>query len=229
MNGLHTRNTDEKNTLIESNTALVHSIVKRYLGRGYEYDDLFQTGCIGLCKAAERFNPELGYAFSTYAVPLIMGEIRRFLRDDGIIKVSRYYKEINIKANQAIQSFQSANGREPSLSELSEITGIKGEDLSAAFDASRTPVSIYSASDDGDRNVSDKLVSDNFSDDTYVNRITLGNIINSFSQRDKNLIIYRFFKDKTQLETASLLGISQVQVSRIEKKLLERIKIHFST
>lgn len=217
-----------RDKFIEENTGLVHSIVKRYLGRGYEYDDLFQTGCIGLCKAAERFNPDLGYNFSTYAVPLIMGEIRRFLRDDGIIKVSRHYKEINLKAGIAINSFVQKHGREPTLSELSEECGISCEDLSAALEASQLPVSIYGSSDSDDTSEIDSFVSDKFNDEIFVDKLALCNIISSFIPRDRNLIIYRYFKDKTQSETAKLLGISQVQVSRIEKRLLERIRILFS-
>jgi len=219
---------DNYNEIIEKNTGLVHSVVKRFTGRSYEYDDLFQVGCIGLCKAASRFDSSLGFSFSTYAVSLIIGEIKRFIRDDGIIKVSRHYKETSIKAGISIKRFTDENGREPSISELSELTGISKEDLIASMEATQSPVSIYPDKENENSYQNEKMLSDGFNDDKYINKIALNTIINSFPPRDRRLIIYRYFKDKTQLETARLLGISQVQVSRIEKNLLEKIKFFLS-
>ncbi len=208
------------------NIALVHSIVKRFLGRGTEYDDLFQIGCIGLVNAIRRFNPDLGFAFSTYATALIMGEIRRFLRDDGIIKVSRHLKEISFKANTYIKIFTDKNGREPTLSELSTLSGIPTEEIASAFDAVRPPHSIYKENDNG-QTIADTYSSESDIAEEAACRTLLKQILKGLPLREQKIIVYRYFKDKTQNETAHLLGISQVQVSRIEKKLLEKIRKEF--
>lgn len=214
---------DEK---VSENIALVHSIVKRFQGRGAEYDDLFQIGCIGLINAIRRFNPDLGFAFSTYATSLIMGEIRRFLRDDGIIKVSRHLKEISFKANTYIKIFTDKNGREPTLSELSELSGIAVEEITSALDAVKLPHSIYKENSEG-QTLADTCSSQEDIAEDAACRTVLKQILKDLPPREQKIIIYRYFKDKTQKETAALLGISQVQVSRIEKKLLEKIRKEF--
>lgn len=215
------------NLLVEQNSGLVHSVVSRFMGRGVEYDDLYQMGCIGLCKAVARFDGSLGYKFSTYAVPLIMGEIRRFLRDDGIIKVSRRLKETAQKAGLSIHSLRESLGREPTVSEVSQHSGIAEEELTLALDATRAPESIYGEIGE-DGQVMDKIAADDESEEERVNRIAVRQALKNTDENEQRLIIYRYFEDKTQSETARLLGISQVQVSRLEKKILAKMRKELS-
>lgn len=212
--------------LVEENMALVHSLIKRFLNRGIEYDDLFQIGCIGLYNAARRYNKDLGFAFSTYASSLIIGEVKRFLRDDGIIKVSRSIRELSVKINVYSAKFFQENGREVTVNELSKFLGATVEEILAALEATKTPASIYEENSCG-KTIADTVVCNKEESREIIDRILLLQVINTFNKRDQKIIIYRYFKDKTQKETAGILGISQVQVSRIEKKLLEKIKEAF--
>lgn len=209
--------------IISENTGLVHSVVKRFSGRGTELEDLFQIGCIGLIKAIDKFDTSYNVKFSTYAVPMILGEIKRFLRDDGIIKVSRSLKEMSAKAMGIKEAITKEKGSEPTVWEIAERMGVTPEELSCALDASRRPESIFSAGENekGDKKeLIEKLESPVNFESQVINKIMLDDILKTFSERDKKVINLRYFRQKTQTETAKVLGISQVQVSRIEKKIL---------
>ncbi len=217
--------TDEE--IVKENMPLVHSLIKRYKDRGVDYDDLFQIGCIGLLNAARRFNPSLGYQFSTYASSLIIGEIKRYLRDDGIIKISRQLKENAAKINLQTGEFISKHSREPTISELAEITGLTTEEITTSLDATKDISSIDCEIFEGKSAI--ETISSNIDEnERTINSLTIKNCLNALPTRDRKIIFYRYFKDKTQKDTANLLGISQVQVSRIEKKLLQQIKKSFT-
>lgn len=215
--------TDDTQRLILENFGLVHSSARRFRGRGAEYDDLCQIGAIGLIKAAKRFDKSRGLCFSTYAVPLIMGEIRRFLRDDGIIKVSRKLKENAVHAGICAGKLREKLGREPTLSELSNESGIPPEELTASLDASRPPQSIYEETAD-DMPMLDKIAINTDDEEMLARRISLFEAIKKESGEARLLIYYRFFRDKTQSETARLIGRNQVYVSRLEKKIMARLR-----
>lgn len=215
--------TDDTQRLILENFGLVHSSARRFRGRGAEYDDLCQIGAIGLIKAAKRFDKSRGLCFSTYAVPLIMGEIRRFLRDDGIIKVSRKLKENAVHAGICAGKLREKLGREPTLSELSNESGIPPEELTASLDASRPPQSIYEETAE-DMPLLDKIAINTDDEEMLARRISLFEAIKKESGEARLLIYYRFFRDKTQSETARLIGRNQVYVSRLEKKIMARLR-----
>ncbi len=216
-----------KNQLIEQNVGLVHSIVKRFLGRGREAKDLFQVGCIGLIKAANKFNTDFGVTFSTYAVPMIIGEIKRFMRDDGIIKVSRSLKTTAGKAAAIKEKMMAENKEEPSVAAIAKELGITPQELAAALEATRKPDSIYARLDDGNsenRSLLEKLSSDENYEEKIENRIMLEQAFGVMNEREKLIIYMRYFRRKTQTEIAEKLGISQVQVSRIEKRVLQKMR-----
>jgi len=220
--------------LVENNVGLVWSIVRRFQNRGHETDDLFQIGCIGLIKAAYKFDTSYNVMFSTYAVPMIIGEIKRFIRDDGIIKVSRSLKEISNRARVIKEVMSKELGREPTISEMAQRLGISTEELVMAVEAGYSPESLFNPVGEGDSTslmLIDKL-NDNGSDSEadIIDKIALKQILETLKPREKQIIILRYFKEKTQVQIAKMLGISQVQVSRIEKKILEEIrnKINFS-
>lgn len=215
--------------LVEKNVGLVWSIVKRFQNRGYEIDDLFQIGSIGLIKAITKFDPSYEVKFSTYAVPMIIGEIKRFIRDDGIIKVSRSLKEISSRARITKEIMSKELGREPSINEISERLNISPEDLVMALEAGCTPESLYSTIGEGDNSpilLIDRIDADNNSSEIdLIDKIAIRQILDTLDPRERQIIILRYFKEKTQVQIAKLLGISQVQVSRIEKKILKDIKL----
>jgi RNA polymerase sporulation-specific sigma factor len=221
-------NKDAQSVLVEKNIGLVWSIVRRFQNRGYETEDIFQIGCIGLIKAISKFDCSFDVKFSTYAVPMIIGEIKRFIRDDGIIKVSRSLKELSNKARVTKEIMTKELGREPSVSEISSRLEIPVEDLVMAMEASCTPESLYSSIGEGDN--SSVLLIDRINNETndneidLVDRIDLKKVLDTLKPREKQIIILRYFKEKTQVQIAKMLGISQVQVSRIEKKILEDIR-----
>lgn len=241
-----TRNTDEtmeliklaqsgdnsaKEKLILENSGLIWSIVRKFLGRGYESDDLYQIGAIGLIKCIEKFDMSYDVKFSTYAVPMIMGEIRRFMRDDGMIKVSRPLKETAAKAKFIREQMMHKNGDEPTVSELANEMGVERENLVEALDASRDVESIYKTvyrSDGSSAYLIDKLSNSNTSDEITDN-LTLRQILMKLDPKERKLIFLRYFRDKTQSETAKEIGISQVQVSRLEKKIINEIRDSFGT
>ncbi len=215
-------------TLVEKNIGLVWSIVKRFQNRGYEVDDLYQIGSIGLIKAINKFDISYDVKFSTYAVPMIIGEIKRFIRDDGIIKVSRSLKEIASKARITKEIISKELGREPSVNEIAERINVSPEELVLALEAGCTPESLYSTVGEGDNTpilLIDRINADNNSSEVdLIDKIAIRQILDSLDTRERQIIILRYFKEKTQVQIAKLLGISQVQVSRIEKKILKDIK-----
>jgi RNA polymerase sporulation-specific sigma factor len=215
-------------TLVENNIGLVWSIVRRFQNRGHETEDLFQIGCIGLIKAINKFDTSYDVRFSTYAVPMIIGEIKRFLRDDGIIKVSRSLKEVSNKARVIKEVLSKELGREPTIGEMAQRLNICTEELVMAVEAVHSPESLYSPISEGENSsllLIDKL-NDSCNDDEtdIIDKIALREIMDTLKPREKQIIILRYFKEKTQVQIARMLGISQVQVSRIEKKILEDIR-----
>lgn len=206
--------------MIEDNIGLVHSIAKRFKGRGEDYDDLYQAGCVGLIKAVDNFDESKGFLFSTYAVPVIMGEIRRLFRDGGAVKVSRSLKEKSIKVQAIREKFIKKELREPTVSELSELCGIETEELSEVLNVINPVVSLSCTTEDGDETI-DIPVDDT---DKLFDRLSVHYAIRDLSNDELLLIKYRFYEGKTQCESAKLLGISQVQVSRREKQLLAKLR-----
>ena len=208
------------------NTVLVKSIVKRYLNRQVEYDDLFQIGCMGLVKAIRNFDLSYDVRFSTYAVPMIAGEIKRFLRDDGMIKVSRSLKELAAQAAAAREKLSAERGRDVGVSEIAAELGVDAEEVAAALEAARPHMSIYEPAY-GDN--SDALMLDHVQDgademgDT-LNRVLLKELLGTLEPRERTIIMLRYFSDKTQNEIAVQMGISQVQVSRLESKILQKLR-----
>lgn len=226
------RNGDKeaREKLISDNTGLVWSIVRRFNSRGYEAEDLFQIGCIGLIKAVDKFDDSFEVMFSTYAVPLIMGEIKRFMRDDGMIKVSRTLKENGWKINKAIQLLNQSLGREPTLEEISKETELLTEDITLALEANSEVESIYKSmyqSDGSEVYLIDQIKCNENVNENYekiIDKMTLQQIINELDEIEKKIILKRYFQEKTQTEIAKDLGISQVQVSRMEKKILFELR-----
>lgn len=212
-----------KTALLQNNLPLIKSIVKRYLNKQIEYDDLMQLGTLGFVKALSNFKPEFGVRFSTYAVPMIAGEIKRFIRDNGAIKVSRSVKAKNQKINKFIEEYRQNKQKEPSISEIAQYMEIDEQDVVFIMDSSKYPVSIYAETDEDGLTLADKLCSKENNDD-YIEKLVLREIIDKLDERDKKIIILRYYRDKTQSEIAKELGVSQVQISRLEAKLLERMK-----
>jgi len=218
---------EAREVLVEKNLGLVHHIVKRFLGRGYEAEDLFQIGSIGLMKAIDKFDLTYEVKFSTYAVPMIAGEIKRFLRDDGMVKVSRTLKENGIKVRQAADEISKQLGRDATVSEISQVTGIDPEDIVVAIEANAEVESIYKSvyqSDGNEIYMVDRLPSGRDDNERVLNHMLLEQLLSELTEEEKQLIALRYFQDKTQVEVAKKLGISQVQVSRLEKRILLRMR-----
>ncbi len=232
---------EARERLIEENLGLVRHIVKRFVGRGYDTEDLFQIGCIGLIKAIDKFDLQYDVRFSTYAVPMIQGEIKRFLRDDGMVKVSRTLKESGFKIKQAAGRLSQEYGREATLQELSEATGLSVEDIVMAMDANVEVESIYKSvyqSDGSEVYLVDQIVGKgggvgqtvseggwgDAEKEKVLNRMLLEQLMKSLDERERTLIRMRYFQDKTQVEVAQYMGISQVQVSRMEKRILLQLR-----
>ncbi len=216
-----------QNDIVEENIGLVRSVVKRFLNRGHEPEDLFQIGCIGLIKAIQKFDLSFDVKFSTYAVPMIMGEIKRFIRDDGIIKVSRSLKELAIKAMSLQEAIIRESDREPTVKELAEKLGVNPEELAAAMEAGIKPESLYaSAADEGKEGKAliDRLESGVDHEGEIVDKLLVRQLLEKMDERERKIIILRYFKQKTQNQIAEMMGISQVQVSRIEKKVLTAMR-----
>lgn len=207
--------------IIEKNLGLVHATAKRFIGRGVEYDDLYQAGCMGLVKAVTGFDTSRGVQFSTYAVPVIMGEMRRLFRDDGPIKVSRTLKEQSIKATRAREKLRSKLDREPTINELSAELGLDPAETAQALEASILPVSL-TIGDEGDDSQADIPVESG--EDSLVDKLTLKAALSELNTKDRLLIMMRYFQNRTQAETAARLNMTQVQVSRREKKVLAILK-----
>ena len=211
------------NRLIEMNLPLVSSLSKKFLNRGYDYEDIFQIGCIGLVKAIKNFDDSFNVKFSTYAVPMIIGEIKRFLRDDGMIKVSRNIKSLARKIHFDREELTKKLDREPTIEELSEYSGVDKEELVFAVESASSLQYLYDTihQDDGAPVLLiDKLSEKGVEDTDMVDKIALKEALRSLDEKSRQIIMLRYFKDKTQVQVAKMLGISQVQVSRIEKKVL---------
>ncbi|PLR76375.1 RNA polymerase sporulation sigma factor SigF [Bacillus sp. V3-13] len=214
-----------RDTIVQKNMRLVWSVVQRFLNRGYEPDDLFQIGCIGLLKSVDKFDLSYDVKFSTYAVPMIIGEIQRFIRDDGTVKVSRSLKEMGNRIRKAKDELSKNLGRVPTVSELSEYLEIPAEDIILAQEAGRTPSSIHETvyENDGDPiTLLDQI--DNGDEGKWFDKIALKEAISELDEREQLIVYLRYYKDQTQSEVAARLGISQVQVSRLEKKILQQMK-----
>ncbi len=213
---------------MQENSGLVWSVVRRFQGRGVEMEDLYQIGSIGLLKCIEKFDFSFEVKFSTYAVPMIIGEIRRFLRDDGTIKVSRSLKELAAKAKKMQEKLQQETNREVTLQELAEALEVELEQLIPALESKKEVESLNApVSQQDDLQVQDKLAAKE-DGDQVINRLCLMEALDSLEVKERQIIVLRYFEDRTQTEVAKRMGISQVQVSRIEKKVLERMRKRLS-
>lgn len=217
-------NEKAKTTLVTENMPLVKSIIKRYLNSHVEYDDLLQIGSLGLVKAINNFDANFNVRFSTYAVPMIMGEVKRYIRDDGAIKVSRAIKMQYITANQFIEEYRKQNSTSPTIEQIAEHLQVDTREVVFIMDSGKFPLSIYEKTDD-ESNIEliDKIEGDN-SDEKMINKLMLKELIAELDEREKKIIVLRYFRDKTQSEIADELGVSQVQISRLESKILEKMR-----
>ncbi len=216
-----------KSKLIEDNMGLIRCAVKHFSGRGYESEDLFQVGAIGLIKAIDKFDLSFNVRFSTYAVPMIIGEIKRFIRDDGIIKVSRSIKELSIRASAVREALRNETGEESKICDIAQSLGVSAEEIAAAFEATVRPESLYASGDDGNREgqaLIDRVENPENCEAEIVNRLLIDSALKELPKREQKIIILRYYRGKTQSQIAKMLGISQVQVSRIEKKVLSQMK-----
>ena len=211
--------------ILKDNNGLTWSIVKRFTNRGYETEDLYQIGCMGFIKAIKRFDTTFDVKISTYAVPYILGEIKRFIRDDGLIKVSRSIKELGIKIRELEKEYIQKEGKEISINTLAEKLKVSKEEIAVALDSSRTIESIND--DTNDENKASKIETISTGEDEatkIVDKLSVNELIQDLETREKEIIILRYYKEKTQTEVAKILGITQVQVSRIEKRILSTMR-----
>lgn len=217
MNGV------KNDEFIEANLGLVRLCANRFRGKGIEYDDLYGAGCIGLVKAAKAFDETRGARFSTYAVPVILGEIKRLFRDGGTVKVSRPLKELSLKVTRERENFSKSEGREPTVSELSKILGVSPEEVAEATAVSLPPLSLTPSDSDDERSGQIDIPVD-APDILITDLISLRQVMNRLSDEDRQLIVLRYFRKMTQTQAAQLLGTTQVQISRREKKILARLR-----
>jgi len=232
----HHGDKEARERLVEENMGLVWSIVRRFAGRGTENEDLFQIGAMGLIKAIDKFDTSFDVKFSTYAVPMITGEIKRFLRDDGIVKVSRTLKENCWKIKRETEQFRQKNGREPNMEELSKLTGLCREDIAISLESGVEVESIYKPIHQNDGSeicLLDRIENQNQGESVHVpdnekeqllNRVVLEQLLMELGDTERKLIVMRYLQDKTQSEVAKVLGVSQVQVSRMEKRILGQMR-----
>ena len=216
-----------RDQLVTDNFGLVWSIVRRFTGRGYEPEDLFQIGSIGLMKAIDKFDLSYEVKFSTYAVPMITGEIKRFLRDDGMIKVSRSIKEMGLKVRNVREELIYRLGREPTVEEIAGEIGTSKEEVAASIEAGAEVESLYRSVNKNDENsilLIDKIEEESSAQEELLNRMVLRELLTALSDKDREIIIRRYYYNETQSQIASKLGISQVQVSRLEKKILKQMR-----
>jgi len=214
-----------KEELIKTNSPLIKSLIKRYLNKGIEYDDLYQLGSLGFIKAIYNYDEKFNTRFSTYVVPMVIGEIKRFMRDDGAIKVSRAIKTQNIKINKFVEDFSKKEFRKPTFEEISKEFNIDVSEVIFTMDSAKMPVSIYTPTEDCETKnmfLLDKYAQDE--SDDMIDNLVLKDVLSALNDRDKQIIILRFFRDKTQSEIAKLMGVSQVQVSRLENKILDKMR-----
>lgn len=222
------KNGDEEatETLISGNFPLIKAIVKGYLNKGTEYDDLYQIGCVGFLKAIKNFDPSYDVKFSTYAVPMISGEIKRFLRDDGSIKVSRSIKTLSIKLKAYIEKKKNEGEETPNVNELAKIFAVDKEDVVIALDSAQQTISLHARIDEDDpnsQNIIDKIAVFDKNDE-MLDKLILKNEIMNLPEREKKIILLRFYRGKTQSEIAEILDVSQVQVSRMETKIINQLR-----
>ena len=208
----------DRNAMVEQNLGLVHSCAHRFKGRGIEYDDLFQAGCMGLVKATDAFDTQRGVMFSTYAVPVILGEIRRLFRDGGTVKVSRSIKELGVKTMRAKEQLSGVLGREPTVSEVAGAMDRPVEEVAEALAAATPPLSLTEDDDEGGGQIDLPVDSP---EELLADLLSLKQVLSSLEEGDRRLIILRYYRGQTQTETAKVLGMTQVQVSRREKKILQ--------
>lgn len=220
-------NESAKTTLVNEHSPLIKSIIRNYKNKGVEYDDLFQLGCMGFLKAVKNFSTEYNVKFSTYAVPMIAGEVKRFLRDDGYIKISRSTKTLAAKITYFVRDYKAKNCASPTIEQIAEEFKIDPQEVVFAMDSAKFPLSLYEKSDD-DNNISliDKIASKETGDEN-IDKILLKEVISSLDDRDKKIIILRYYRDKTQSEVARILNVSQVQVSRLESKIIDKLRLEF--
>ncbi len=214
-----------KEILVNENSPLIKSVIRWFRDKGIEYDDLYQIGSMGFLKAINRFDVSFNVKFSTYVVPMIVGEIKRFMRDDGAVKVSRAIKSLNLKINKFSDLFFSQNGRSPTINEISKHFKIDENEVVLAMDSAKMPVSLFSQLDDDEEDglmLVDRCEEQESGE--FVDKLALKSLIDRLEERDKKIILLRYFYDKTQSEIAKQLGVSQVQVSRIENKILENLR-----
>ena len=221
---------EAKSVLLEENSPLIKSVIKRFRDKGIEYDDLYQIGCMGFLKAIKNFNPEFDVKFSTYVVPMVIGEIKRFMRDDGAIKVSRALKSLNLQINKYVDEYSGLHQAKPTIEHLAKHFNVDEQEIVMAMDASKMPVSLYAPLDDesGDLTVIDRVEEEQSDKADFLDNLALKDIVKRLDPRDRKIILLRYFFDKTQSEIARQLNISQVQVSRLENKILENLKSKLS-
>ena len=216
-----------KEQLITMHSGLIWNVVRRFMGRGYEAEDLYQIGAIGLIRAIDKFDFHYDVKFSTYAVPLISGEIKRFLRDDGMIKISRSLKENQWKIKKAMEIYLHENGREATVEELSVILGMEPEEIMLSMEAvveiESMEQSLY-CGEGKEISLKERIADEKNEEEELTNKLFLQQLLQTLDKRDLELIILRYFENKTQTQVAEILGISQVQVSRLEKKILRHLK-----
>lgn len=223
----HQGDKEARDTLFEENTGLIYSVARRFLGRDVEMEDLFQIGSIGLLKAVDKFDPAFEVRFSTYAIPMILGELKRFFRDDGMIKVSRSIKENQHRVYLAREKIEKELGREPSLKEIAEMLGMPPEEVAMTLDSAAEVESLYRTvyqSEGTDISLIDKIPEKENAEEHLLNRIFLEEILGKLESSDRKLIYMRYFQDMTQTQVAERLGVSQVQVSRMEKRILGKLR-----
>ncbi len=222
---------DALNILVKENSPLIKSVIKRYRNKGVEYEDLYQIGSMGFLKAIQNFDKNFNVRFSTYAVPMIAGEIKRYLRDNGFIKVSRSVKHLSIQINKFVENFIAKNFESPTINQIAEEFGISTQEAVFAMESNIQPLSLYSQvggeGEDKQQMLIEKIPAEEQLD-KQMDYFLLLNLIKELPPRDKKIIVLRYFRDKTQREIADILGVSQVQVSRLENKILSQIKIKLS-
>ncbi len=214
---------DTERQMVEGNMGLVYTAVRRFLGRGAEQEDLVQIGSIGLVKAVRRFDEGFGVKFSTYAVPMIVGEIKRFLRDDNPIKISRSLKGLSQKGYGVASRLSAQLGREPTIGEIAAECECSAEELSEAFCAASAPVSIYDAASDEDSTMRIEKITASDIEGEIIDKVTISQMLKALTDKERRVIVLRYFRDMTQSAVAEVIGVSQVQVSRIEKKALAKM------
>ena len=215
--------------LIEENKGLIWSIVKRFYGRGHEPEDLYQIGCLGFIKSIKRFNTDFEVKLSTYAVPYMIGEIKRYIRDDGPVKVSRSIKDLGIKIRELQREKMNKQGKEPKIQEIAKELKVNLDDVILAMEATNSVESIEGTKhinnkDGKSISLLDTLSSEKNEEETITNKLAIGQLLKELKDREKEIILLRYYKEKTQAQVAKILGISQVQVSRLERKILENMK-----